>query len=244
MAETACIKIDYAERFSRKNPPLSREVALDQVDELEETITSIESQLQFKSATDFVDTEAYRVWKDKAIAALAHSRGELRYLEKWLSVDTVKPEVIAAVPTQVIALKTLPLTKATKAMFQQDVMAKARTLTSEIVSALDEAPETFEKKLLHFRHMLQRLEQAMFDIAAAGNNAHMSRRQVIDAKQPLLQLRQKLILELSTLKIIWMQQGGSDWKTVCRAALLRAEAEGFVLTSEEKQVLTQMDNYM
>lgn len=244
MTEPVNIETDYVERFSRKNPPPSREVALETIDEVTEINSSIESQLQFKSATDFPTIDAYRVWKDKAIAALAHSRNELQFLEKWLSVGDIGIEMGLPTFSSPIATKPPILTKKTRAMFQQDVMAKARAATREIESLIDKQPDTHEKKLLFFRQILQRVEEALLKIAMAGSNAQMSRNQIKDTKQPLLALKHRIVIRLGTIKNELPQSVGNSWKEVCVAALSRAQNQGFLLLEKEKEVLEMMRGWI
>lgn len=234
--------IEYTERFSRKNPPGSKEEALGAIDEIEEDISSIESQLEFKSAPDFSDTEVYQGWKSRAIAALGHSRNEVRFLHKWLAVGDAGVEMgLPSIENMTLSLKP-KLTGITHRMFRQDVQNRAR-ISARILSAEIENVDfpSIQERQIFLRQILLRVEQSFTDIDVAGSNAQMTNGQIKDAKLPLVQFKQKLSLELSSIKTRLTQQSSPDWRSVCAAALRRVESQGFLLTPEEIEVLSDIE---
>ena len=74
-------------KYGHQAPPTTRPLALARLDELELEKSRIETQLEHKEPEDYRTDKEFDSWRRRAIAALGHINAELRFIEKWLSLQ-------------------------------------------------------------------------------------------------------------------------------------------------------------
>src|SRR5689334_8228417 len=86
-----------AARFSRAEPPISREEAFARFDTLRVEMARVNLQLRNWTPDEFQTDDEYDIWKSAAITAQAYMWAERQFLEEWLEVP---PSKIAAMPSR------------------------------------------------------------------------------------------------------------------------------------------------
>ena len=75
-------------RYSPTNEPTSLEEAELRLYHQECTGERIRTQIEYFLLTDYEDEDDYYAWRQDAISALSHTRGEIAYIVRWISRNT------------------------------------------------------------------------------------------------------------------------------------------------------------
>lgn len=75
------------ENYNLTNPPPNIGEAYVRLMSLEESVEHIAAQLEFADSEEYPDDETYLSWKARAITALSYQRAEIKFLERWISIQ-------------------------------------------------------------------------------------------------------------------------------------------------------------
>ena len=256
-------------RFSRTNPPPSKEAALTRTDLLDEKVTLIETQLEHHSPDSFESEEAYEGWRKRAMDALGFARTERRFLRKWVA-DRQHEALEAAQRKEKeerraaeAAQRATRREEAKNAFHPEDgsdlaaivgqIKGRVRALAEEIgrdytpiysAVSLPTDLATAEERLEQLGAIKLRLQGAFAEVVAAWSAHPLHPRALPGVKAPLSKILSGIELELSVLRgyirTTRAKDPRQDWKTVCFHALERAVAGGFQLTPDEQIVFEQL----
>jgi hypothetical protein len=238
------------ERFGRTNPPPNEQEALTTIDGLNADVASIEAKLDHADPGTFPNDGDYQVWRRRATAALAHTKQELTFLEKWVQ------------GRQQTARKNKRQGGGAQGIYDdlqvvaQRIRGRVHELAEEIGSpytprySATVQPATLavaQERMGYLTGIKQQLQGAFSEVTAAWTEHPLRRDDMPGVKAPLQKILSKVEVEIgvvrSYVRTYSTRNPSSDWKGVCVGALTRAIAEGFKLQPEEQMVFDQIRSY-
>ena len=251
-ARQQSVQKEVVKRYSRTNPPPSEEVALATIDRLNADVASIEANLDYADPGIFPNDEKYRVWRRRTTSALAYTRQELTFLEKWVQGwQQTARQSQRQVPGSRGIYDNLQLVV-------QNIRTRVQELAEEIGSShtiryiTAQPPESVaaaQERMSYLTGVKQQLQGAFSEVTAAWTEHPLRRNDMPGVKAPLQKILSKVEVEMSIVKGYICTHAAqspvtSNWKGVCAKALMRAVAEGFVLTPTEQAVLAQIQPHI
>lgn len=224
---------ERVEPYSLSNPPNSIDEARSSIDYNLGEMEIIKAQLEYWESDRFESVEAYDDWQDRAIAALAHFRRELNFLNDWT--------------TNGGSLEGLVVLESNQKELQERMDTIVDVIKADYgIPYLDEVDEPQFENAAERRHKLvemkRRLELATSEIDAECHQKYIDEATRMSMRWPLRVIVNELESELHTLKKFikdnrHLDQSFDAEVRRCLGALRRLSSGGNELSDCEKSAM-------
>lgn len=232
--------------FSKRNPPPSREVAEERIEKLTATIGRVEVELDHTGVGEFDTYADYIDWRGRALGAVGHYKGEVKFLEIWLNPPPPRPEPQPRTPDPV------RVTQAFEAIKQRaEELAQVIERDYSPVYSVDKRPVTIQEardRLVVTTAVHQRWLDAQAEISDLWAGNPLRKKGLSGGRMALQRISSAITAERSLLKecirTFEQELATSNWHATVVAALNRAMDGGFKLTADEMYVLERLEKYV
>lgn len=224
------------EAFSLQNPPDSIEIAHARLAYVEVDIEHVRAQLEFRNPDDFETDDDYFEWKGRAMSAYAHKRREISFLERWINTQELLALVLKTNKADSPISGIVSVVERVRAQLHAEyqIVYTNNIEPPDLVSA-QRRKNYIDILIQKYKGVAQALTM-LLDMCRVGEKERG--RLVVKLVSAVVEMEK----ESQVLRKSLRKQRSTAVENLL-SALKRSMAEGFVLTAEESNSMSQMLGY-
>lgn len=221
---------EEAPRYTRENPPSSKEAAQARIQLRSDEIAVIEAHLEHKEVEGFSDEDAYELWRRRATSALGYKKAELKFLERWMEPPAQTSEERNAQHQERALLKEEKkrIQAVAHVELEQQLTKRVKELVEAITGSytrqydITNMPEDMAKAKERYQFVCalkDRIEQEHTEVKAISTANAFGKNRVKKVLLPLHRLGQTVNFEESFLHRILLPDAFNDERLAARETI-------------------------